>query len=197
MTTATTARPLTACTILFDSSPAEACIESLFRAHPSFGAVTGRRLSAGVHKALQHELSAAGANLLDLDVVDILVCAWKKHFDLVAAARRTTMVPGSSEVVELATHRVTSVHRPYIDLVMEDVRVGRVQLELQLIFVVRGLLAVVRDGALVAVRGGDCNVKASLAIEGLPVASREKTFDLPGRVNLGDGVPLLPEPSSV
>ena len=74
--------------------------------------------------------------------------------------------------------------------------IGRIQLELEIIFMVRAALAVVQNGALVAARCGDFSVEASLAIEGEPVASRGATFDLPGEVKLGDGIPLLRERTS-
>jgi hypothetical protein len=76
------------------------------------------------------------------------------------------------------------------------VPIDRIQLELELTFMVRAALAVVQNGALVAVRCGDFSVEASLAIKGEPVVSRGATFDLPGEVKLGQGIPLLQERTS-
>lgn len=196
MTTAMTDTAITAGSVLFGPADAQASVESLFGEHPFLQpVVTANRLTSGVCDALQHEVSTATTNLLQLDLIDLLVRAWRKQADLVAAAQRTAAIPGSSEVVELATHRITSIHRPYIDLLVEDVRIGRIHLELELVFTVKGLLTVVQGGALVAVRCGSCTVDAGLAIERIPVASREATFDLPGQVRLGRGLPLLPERS--
>jgi hypothetical protein len=42
---------------------------------------------------------------------------------------------------------------------------------------VSGLAAVVRAGNLVALRGGDCLVTATLTLEGAPIARRQHSFD--------------------
>ncbi len=192
--TAPTEQTVTAGSLLFGTPDAGAAVDSLLSRQALLEAVAdAHRLSANVHDALQHEVTEATGNLLQLDVVDLLVRAWSKHAELVAAARRTAQAPGTSEVVQLATHRVTSVHHPYIDLVVDEVRIGRIHLELNLLFILRGVLAVVAYGDLVAIRCGNCTASAALSIEGLPVASREATFDLRGKVTLGQGVPLLRE----
>jgi hypothetical protein len=143
--------------------------------------------------ALRHEICTATDDLLNLDLVDVVMTGWRKHAVLAAAARRTAAAPGTSEVVDLATHHITVTQRPYIDLLCDDVRVGRVQLELRLDFTVAGLVAVVRTGCLVAVQAGHCTVAATLLIESEQVATRSGHLDLPLAVRLGAGIPLLPD----
>jgi hypothetical protein len=67
-----------------------------------------------------------------------------KHAALAAAAERTAANPGSSEVVDLASHRITSVHRPSIELLVNNVRVAAVNFELQIELVVKALVVTVR-----------------------------------------------------
>ena len=56
---------------------------------------------------------AAGADgVLALDLGDLVIAGWRKQGQLAAAAERTAANPGTSELVELATHRVSSVHHP-------------------------------------------------------------------------------------
>jgi len=185
--------PVTADAILFGPSGAAGSLEDFLDAQRLSGWITSgaAHLTRDVQDALRHEVCTATDDLLNLDLVDVLVTGWRKHAALAAAARRTAAVPGSSEVVDLATHHITMAQRPYIDLVCDGVRVGRVQLELRLDVTVAGLVAVVRAGCLVAVQAGHCIVAATLLIENEPVAARSARLDLPLAVRLGAGVPLL------
>lgn len=187
--------PATAGAILFGPSGADGSVEDFLGARQLSGWITSgaAHLTRDMQDALRHQVGTAAADLLNLDLVDVLMTAWRKHAAVVAAARRTTAVPGSSEVLDLATHHVTVTQRPYIDLLCDDVRVGRVQLELRLDFTVAGLVAVVRAGCLVAVQAGHCTIAATLLIENEQVATRSAHLDLPLAVRLGVGIPLLPD----
>lgn len=144
---------------------------------------------AGTH-AVCDEVGRTADRLLDLDLGDVLGAAWRKHSALVAAGRRTAAAPGTEELVELATHKVTSVHRPYVEVLVDDVELTKVDLELRLSFLVKGVLGVVRDGRLVALRTGSCEAAATLSCEGVKVASRKATLDAPVLVRLGPGLAL-------
>jgi hypothetical protein len=159
--------PATAGALLFGPSGAAGSLEDFLDTRQLSGWVTSgtAHLTRNMQDALRHQVSTAAADLLNLDLVDVLMTAWRKHAALTAAARRTTAAPGSSEVVDLATHRITMAQRPYIDLLCDEVRVGRVQLELRLDFTVAGLVTVVRAGCLVAVQAGHCTIAATLLIE--------------------------------
>lgn len=52
--------------------------------------------------------------------------------------------------MNLATHRITSVHRPSVELLLNDVHVATVRFKLRVEFLVRALVATVRDGHLAA-----------------------------------------------
>jgi hypothetical protein len=187
--------PVTADTILFGPSGAAGSLEDFLDARRLSGWITSgaAHLTRDVHDALRNEICTTTDDLLNLDLVDVLVTGWRKHAALTAAARRTAAAPGSSEVVDLATHHITMTQRPYIDLVCDGVRVGRVQLELRLDVTVAGLVAVVRAGRLAAAQAGHCTVTATLLIENEQVAARSAHLDLPQAVRLGAGIPLLPD----
>jgi hypothetical protein len=117
---------------------------------------------------------------------------------LSGAARRTLVVPGSEEVVDLVSHRIRSVHRPDVAVLVDGVRVAKIDFELKVVFEVGALVAVVRAGRLVALRGGRCDLDATLSAEGIPLAQQHKRFDLGARLPLGSGVELVaPESPSV
>jgi hypothetical protein len=148
-------------------------------------------LTAGGRHAVCDEVGHVADGLLDLDITDVLASGWRKQSDLAAAAHRTADAPGSEELVQLATHRITSKHRPLVHVSVDGVEVTRVELELTLAIIVRGMLGVVSRGRLVALRAGSCDVTGTLVCEHLKVAERTRTYDLPGEVGLGSGIDLL------
>jgi hypothetical protein len=117
--------------------------------------------------------------LLDLDLGELVAAGWRRQGQLAAAAERTAANPGSSEVVELATHRVSSAHHPSVELLANDVHLATVTFDLDIEFVVRALVVTVRDGHMVSIRTGACDVAATLAAEGIRLASRRAHFELP------------------
>jgi hypothetical protein len=196
--TTTLVGPVTARWFLFGKHEGDAA-ELLAKAVEDNGvggavaAAAGGLGKAGAH-AVCDEVGRTADRLLDLDLGDVLVAAWRKHSALVAAGQRTAAAPGTEELVELATHKVTSTHRPYVDVLVDGIEVATVELELQLSFLVKGMLGVVRAGRLVALRTGSCELSASLSCKGVKVASRKATLDLPATVRLGAGLTLAPAP---
>lgn len=160
-----------------------------------FGAAL-RGLSRAGQQAAADQIAGVAGGLLDLDLGDILLAGWRKHAELTAAARRTAATSGSREVVELAAHRVRSVHQPYVDVLVDDVRVARVQFELSIEFLVQAVVGIVGDAHLLELRSGHLEVTVTLAAEGRRFLTRQGRLELPGVIRLGSGVPLL-EPAAV
>jgi hypothetical protein len=136
-------------------------------------------VSEAGREAAGDQVAVVGHGLLDLDLGDLVAAGWRKQGQLAAAAERTAANPGSSEVVELATHRVSSAHHPYVELLVNDVHVATVTFDLTIEFVVKALVVTVRDGHVVSLHTGACDVVATLAAEGVQLASRRAHFELP------------------
>jgi hypothetical protein len=136
-------------------------------------------VSEAGREATSHQIAVVADGLLDLDLGDLVIAGWRKQDQLVAAAERTAANPGTSEVVELANHHIDSVHRPFVELLVNDVHVATVNFELDLKVEVRALVVTVRDGHMVSLHSGDCDVTATLTAEGVQLASRRAHFELP------------------
>jgi len=195
MTTAIPTQPLTAATFLFGDTK-EDSVDALAHALHEHGVLGSlgegvTKLSRAGRNAAGDQVASVAHGLLDLDLGGLVIAAWGKWAELTAAAKRTFTTPDSSEVVELATHTITSAHRPYVELLVNDVHVATVRFELAVKFVVKALVATVQHGRLVAVHSGDCDVTATLAAEGRQLAKREAHLQLPLLVRLGGGIPLL------
>jgi hypothetical protein len=149
------------------------------------------RLPQIARDAALREANAAVGGLLDVSLGGVLVSAWRTHHDLISAARRTLAVPGSTELVALAEHEITSATHPYVTVSVNGHPVATIHVDLSLLFDVKALLAGIRDGQLVAVHSGHCDVTATLAIERTDVTTRRGSFPLPGVIPLNPGIRLV------
>jgi hypothetical protein len=178
----TSARPLTAGHLLFgedqNTGPA------LARTLDDEGALGSldtalRQVSQAGRRAAGSQVASVAHGLLDLDLGDMVVAGWRKEGELAAAAERTAANPDRPEVVELASQRIRSRHRPYVDVLINDVHMATISIELDIEFLVRTLVVTVRDGHVVSLHSGSCEATGTLAAEGIQVASRRISFELP------------------
>ena len=196
----TAAQPLTASTFLFDDEDTDRALARALDEHGVLGSLNNALglMAQTTREAAGDQVAAVADGVLNLDLGDLVVAGWRKQGQLAAAAERTAANPGTAELVELATHRVSSIHHPYVELLVNDVRVTTVNFELDLEFEIKALVATVRDGHLVSLHSGDCDLSATLTAEGIRLASRRRRFDLPLVVrwplllHLGGGADPLP-----
>jgi hypothetical protein len=158
-------------------------------ARTAFG--QARQLSSAASGLVDREIAAVLAGLLELDLGDVLLTAWRGHRALVAAGRRTAAEPAGREVVDLASHRVRWASRPSVDLVLDGVRLATLEFALEVEFVLVGVAAVVWRGHLVAVQGGDCTVTGQLSFADVPLLRGSWRVDVAWLVRLDPAVPLV------
>lgn len=195
MTTAAPNRPETALALLF--GPGEEALDTLTHAIADAGTDgnLGRTLEMvppQARDAAAREITAATAGLLDINLIDMLAAGWREYRDLTSAARRTLAEPGSTELVQLVTHQVSTSQRPYVTVLVDGRRVATFQLGLSVVFDVSALLAKVHAGRLAAIHSGSCDITATLAIDDIEVASKQARLELPGEIALTRAIRLLP-----
>jgi hypothetical protein len=182
MTTAIASQPFTVSAFLFgENQETEQALAQALHEQKVLGSMgTALELvSQAGRKAASDQVAVVAHGLLDLDLGDLVIAGWRKQGQLAAAAERTAANPGSSEVVELATHRVSSAHHPFVELLVNDAHVATVTFDLEIEFVVKALVVTVRDGHVVSLHTGACDVAATLAAEGVQLASRRAHFEVP------------------
>jgi hypothetical protein len=146
---------------------------------------------ATLREAAAGEITNAARGVLDVNLTGFLVSGWRKHREVIAAARRTVAASGSIELVDLATHQITATQRPVVNVLVDNHHVATVELGVSVVFNISALVAGIRGGRLVAVHSGRCDVTATLAIQDAKVISRQVHLELPGIIPLGRGIRLL------
>lgn len=149
-------------------------------------------LPTATREAAVGEATTQAAGLLDVNLIGLLVAGWRAHHDLTAAARHTLAAPGSTELVDLAAHQITTTQQPSVTVLVDGHRVAILQLGLSVVFDVSALLAGINGGRLIALHSGRCDVTATLAIQGTDVVTRQAHFELPGVIPLSSPIRLLP-----
>jgi hypothetical protein len=188
MTTAPASQPITPGSFLFGDSG----IASALQASGAADVVREKLASftLATRNEAVREVERISAELLDLNLLDVVIRALSTYGDLRAAGRNTIAAPDSEELVELVSHQITLDNRPVIDLFVDRKRVATLHLLLALVIDIQVLTAVVRGGRLTALRIGRCDADASVQIEGATVAHKRAQLLLPASIPLGTGVPL-------
>ncbi|MFB7381878.1 hypothetical protein ACFC6U_34895 [Kitasatospora purpeofusca] len=196
MTTATLTDPATARVLLFGTDTPGNAVDALAGSLHGQGTVGTLlhgvpRLTGAAGRAVEREVATALDRQLGRDLFGFAAAGWSRYAALTAAARRTRGDASSEEVVALADHRITSTCSPRVDLLVDGAPVGSVRMELTLVIELAGIVAVVRQARLVALRAGSCTVIGTLTVDREKIVQRSRRYDLPGAVGLRNGIPLL------
>ncbi|MER5622656.1 hypothetical protein ABT061_16595 [Streptosporangium sp. NPDC002544] len=150
-----------------------------------------QRAGSAFRDALNGRVADAGGELLrGIELGTVLLGGWLQYRELGLAARRSVEQPGSTEIVRLAGHTITSKHAPYVDVYIEGQYVARVGFGIDLEFGVGLLQASIRNGRLMSLRAGDCTASITWSVEGFPVAQNTARLTMPLQLRLGDGILL-------
>ncbi|GAB3406776.1 hypothetical protein [Flindersiella endophytica] len=154
----------------------ETISRSLHERGPARTAMYGiSRLGTEALGVVDEQVAGMVHNLLEYDVGDLLVRGWKAYSQLRSAARRTVENSGQEEVVELATHTVTWIYKPKVDMLVNGRKVNSLEFVLTVEFEINGLVAVVRNGHLMALRSGECVITTTLTLEGGTIVPKRET----------------------
>jgi hypothetical protein len=150
------------------------------------------KVPATLREAAVRETATAASGLLEINLLGLLAAGWRKHQDMVAAARRTVAAPGSVELIDLVAHKITATQRPAVAVLVDGSRLATVQLGVSVVFDISAVVAGIRAGRLAALHSGRCLVTVTLTVQETEIMTRQARLDLPGVIPLGQGIRLLP-----
>lgn len=186
---------LTPLAVLFDTTddPPRMTAEHALRPHLGRDLGALANLPEPVRKAAIGAVIAATVELLDFNMIELLVDGWREHHDLTEAAHRTLAKPGATELVALATHRITVARQPSVDVMLDGQLVTTINFELTLQFEISAAVAEVSKGMIIALHSGRCDITVTLAVQGAEAFEKQKRIELPGVISLNQGIRLLDE----
>jgi hypothetical protein len=188
--TALLATPTSVARLLGAAEPA-ALAAALRRADVA-GAVLAAapRLPAAAHRSLDERVGGVLHRLLDLDLGELVVEGWGDGGELADAVARGRHTRTVAEIAP-ADHRITSTHHPTVDVLAGGEAVTTLRFELEVSLRLRGVLALVGSGFLLAVPRGRLVAAATLSLGGREVLTGTGRGPVAAVLQLGDGL-LLP-----
>jgi len=130
--------------------------------------------------------------LLNFNVIDLLAESWKKYLEI--SQYGDTKKYGRDETIlaPLYEHIIKSKHTPYIQILLKEQEVGRVEFNLEFSLTLDAFALKIRNGRIWEIQAGSAKGEGSLTFAGI-TAWREETKPLrfPGRISLGNGIPLV------
>jgi hypothetical protein len=130
---------------------------------------------------------------LDIPVLTFLMPAWKKYREIVEFADVEKHPANEANLVSLAEHTVKVEHHPYLQVTYRGVEIPKAKLEFTLTgdLTLQGVILKIQTGKIKAIQGGAMKWSGELLLENKSVLKKEsKSYDLTGKVELGDGIPL-------
>jgi hypothetical protein len=121
--------------------------------------------------------------LFAIGLGDVLATSWSKVSALGDALEATRKTPGTTALVPLLDHKVTSAHKPHIDLAYGGKTLVTIPFDVALSISLKGVLLEIRDGAIVNVKGGSLIGDGALSFGGKKVLQHTtRELSLPGRL---------------
>jgi hypothetical protein len=130
--------------------------------------------------------------LLDIDMVEIMLRAWKNFFDLHKYADTAAFPPDHTYLETLVEHSITSKHVPEIVVEIDHAIKKTIPFEISLQLKLKGFVLEITAGKIMKIRTGECSGKGSLKCMNVALLEKESAkVALPGTIDLGEGVPLV------
>lgn len=144
------------------------------------------------------EIAGKIPDLLAIDPSKLLVGTWAKGKEFQQYADPEKYPPDETILVKLARHTIRSAHEPKVEVMANDVLVDTVDFELSMAITIEGAVLKIRGGKIHEVALGECTASGELSCEGHSLSKREsEPFELPGKLQLSEPFPIMPEAREV
>lgn len=139
-------------------------------------------------KILSQEVFEQLKTLLDVDLGQIILSSWERYRLLSKYGDREAYPPEETILVPMIEHKIQSTHRPSVEILINEAPVGRLDFDIRLTLKLEGVVLKVRDGRVREIRAGSCRGSGTLRCGDILIKEQKtRKFDLPGRIDLGEG----------
>jgi len=129
--------------------------------------------------------------ILNIEIPDILVMAWKKYSSLLKFTDKNKYPPEEINLVELAEHTIKSEHHPSIDVLFNGDLIDKIEFTITLTLILKGIILKIKNGKILEAFAGNCSAKGTLKCENIVlVEKKSETINFPASIDFGDGIPI-------
>jgi len=135
--------------------------------------------------------------MLDIPLLDFLVPAWKKYGEILEFADAEKYPPNETELVSLSEHTVKVERHPYLEVTYKGAPLPNAKIEftLEADLTLQEVVLQIRNGKIMAIHAGAVKGRGELLLEKQSVIKKEfGSYELPGSIDLGDGISLRDTP---
>jgi hypothetical protein len=133
-------------------------------------------------KAIAGQLST----LLDIGLPDILIGGWNKAYALRQHLQKSAKTPGKETFLQLAEHKITSNHEPYVALLKNGKEVARLPFSISIELVLQSAVLRILDGEIREIQTGQIKAKGSVKCGGAILIQKDfQPVKVPGTMEVG------------
>lgn len=122
-----------------------------------------KRALAGLEwVASKHDLVTEMAEVLDLELPDLLVKFWEKSDEIKAALKESKDSPAEITDLGLVDHTIEGTLEPYLELRVGKLPPCKIELTVDLECTLKGVVLRIKNGVIVQILLGSCEVQGTL-----------------------------------
>jgi hypothetical protein len=140
--------------------------------------------------AARRAVADALAPVLRLRLADVLVAGWNEYRELAKYKDREEYPPDKIVDVALGEHTITSKHEPRVEILVNGKRFAELHFEVEIEMEIDTATLEIQDAKIKSVSTGECEATCTLRCEGVTLAQSSRTFELPGTLSFGEGIPI-------
>lgn len=137
-----------------------------------------------VQGRLTESVRAALDEVFHIRLEDVLAGSWKKLTGVQDAIDATRLEAGKVVFVPLLEHKISSRHKPHIDVKLGPKSVSRLVFDMALALELKSVELEIREGRIAGLRSGQCGGNGVFSFEGQDLIKKATpAFGLPGRLS--------------
>jgi len=145
-------------------------------------------LPAGMYKLLIRQVS----DLLNINIMEILAGGWSKYSEFLQYLDKDQYPPDETVYVPLIEHTLTSKHSPFLQPVINEKSLGKIEFDVYLEFLLKGVILKIRDGRIMGAKIGTVEGKGDVQYDGFKLFEAEnQPIGLPVNIDLNPGIPII------
>jgi hypothetical protein len=135
--------------------------------------------------ASKFDIAEKVAELLDIKIPSIFISSWKKSEEIKKIIEDSIKSPEEKFEVNLSEHTITSEHKPYIELMLKNVQVYKIEFDLNLSFTLDSFMLKIQNGIIYGIDPGVCNAQGTLSWEKIKLLEKKsEPIKIPGTIHL-------------